>query len=65
VLVGTAYWSGLMGWLKDTLLAEGKIHPEELDLIQVVDDPEEVVEIIRKAHAEAGIHQLAPNGDVS
>jgi uncharacterized protein (TIGR00730 family) len=65
VLVGSAYWQGLLSWLKDSMLAEGKIHPWELDLIQVVDDPEEVVRIIKKAHAEAGFNQAASNGDAS
>ena len=51
VLVGRSYWSGLLAWLKDTVLAEGKIGHAELGLISVVDEPDEVVEIIRKAHA--------------
>jgi uncharacterized protein (TIGR00730 family) len=55
VLVGSAYWAGLLAWLKEQVLADGKIHPEELDLITVVDDPAEVVRIIKKAHAEAGL----------
>jgi uncharacterized protein (TIGR00730 family) len=65
VLVGSSYWSGLMTWLREKVLAEVNIHPGELDLIQVADDPEEVVEIIKKAHAEAGLNQAAANGDVS
>jgi predicted Rossmann-fold nucleotide-binding protein len=32
VLVGSAYWNGLLGWLKETMLAEGNIGPEELEL---------------------------------
>ena len=51
VLVGSAYWSGLLDWIKGTLLAEGKIHAEELDLIHVADTADEVVRIIKKAHA--------------
>jgi hypothetical protein len=51
VLVGSAYWSGLLDWLKTTMLAEGKIGQEELSLIHLVDDPDEVVKIIKKAHA--------------
>ena len=51
VLVGRSYWSGLLAWLQDTVLAEGKIGHAELALISVADDPDEVVEIIRKAHA--------------
>jgi uncharacterized protein (TIGR00730 family) len=50
VLVGSAYWSGLLDWLKTTMQAEGNIGPEELTLFQVVDDPDEVVKIIKKAH---------------
>ena len=50
VLVGRAYWSGLLSWLQDTVLAEGKIGPAELALISVVDEADEVVEIIREAH---------------
>jgi uncharacterized protein (TIGR00730 family) len=51
VLVGRSYWSGLLAWLQDTVLAEGKIGHAELGLVSVADEPEEVVEIIRKAHA--------------
>jgi uncharacterized protein (TIGR00730 family) len=51
VLVGSEYWSGLLAWIKEKLLVEGKIHAEELDLIQVADTPDEVVRIITKAHA--------------
>ncbi len=62
VLVGSAYWSGLLSWLRETALAEGNIHAEELDLLTVVDEPEEVVKVIMKAHAENGFH-LPPRGD--
>ena len=50
VLVGSDYWDGLLDWLKATLLAEGKIGPDELELMQVADDPDEVVKIIKDAH---------------
>jgi uncharacterized protein (TIGR00730 family) len=55
VLVGHDYWSGLLAWLKDTVLAQGKIGPAEFSLITVVDDPEEVVTIIREAHNGHGL----------
>jgi uncharacterized protein (TIGR00730 family) len=51
VLVGRSYWSGLLGWLGDTMLAEGNIGPAELGLLKLADEPGEVVEIIRAAHA--------------
>jgi uncharacterized protein (TIGR00730 family) len=51
VLVGSAYWGGLIDWLKQTMLAEGKIGTDELSLIHIADDPAEVVQIIKEAHA--------------
>jgi len=51
VLVGRSYWSGLLGWIQDTMLAHANIGHAEFGLISVVDEPGEVVEIIRKAHA--------------
>jgi uncharacterized protein (TIGR00730 family) len=51
VLVGRSYWSGLLGWLQDTMLAEANIGHAEFGLISVVDEPGEVVEIIRQAHS--------------
>jgi uncharacterized protein (TIGR00730 family) len=53
VLVGSDYWSGLVGWLREKVLAEGNIHAEELELFTIVDEPEEVVKLITRAHAEA------------
>ncbi len=50
VLVGSEYWSGLLDWLKTTMLAEGKIGQDELALLHLADDPDEVVSIIREAH---------------
>jgi uncharacterized protein (TIGR00730 family) len=55
VLVGREYWSGLLAWLEDTMLAKANIGPAELSLISVVDDPDEVVRIIRKAHGGQGL----------
>jgi len=41
VLFGKAYWGGLLEWLRDTVLAGGKISPADLDLMQITDDPEQ------------------------
>jgi predicted Rossmann-fold nucleotide-binding protein len=51
VLVGRSYWSGLLSWLTETMLARGNIGHAEFGLISVVDEPGEVVEIITRAHA--------------
>jgi len=48
ILMGSEYWKGLLDWMKDTMLAQGMIIPEDLDLFRVMDEPEEVVEYIRK-----------------
>lgn len=52
VLVGRAYWEGLVAWLKHTMAHEGKVDPEDLRLFHVTDDPNEVLAIIQKARNE-------------
>ena len=43
ILFGTAYWRGLVDWLRTTVLGAGKIGPRDLDLMLVTDDPAEAV----------------------
>ena len=43
VLIGTAYWKGLLDWLRDTVLAEGKINSADLDMLTLTDDVDEAV----------------------
>ena len=56
VLVGAAYWTGLLDWMRATQVAAGTISATDLDLLKLTDDPEEVCEIIRayvaRAHPE-------------
>jgi len=47
IMIGSKYWSGLIDWLKNTMLAEDKILPADLDLLQVVDEPEDVIKLIK------------------
>lgn len=49
ILFGSDYWSGLLDWIKSQLLANEMISPEDLDIIDVCDDPEEVVSIVKRA----------------
>jgi len=58
ILVGSEFWSGLMDWIKTTMLNAGNISPHDLDLIQIVDTEDEVVEIIDSFYKG---HQLSPN----
>jgi uncharacterized protein (TIGR00730 family) len=46
ILVGTHFWSGLIDWIKNTMLEAGTISAHDLDLIKIVDTEEEVVDII-------------------
>ena len=50
ILFGKAYWQGLLDWIEGTLLAEGKVSPEDLKLMVVTDSPEEVCRIIVDCH---------------
>lgn len=48
VLMGSEFWHGMLEWLKSTVLQEGKIEKDDLDSIQIIDDPDEVVKYIQK-----------------
>ncbi|MDA8369576.1 MAG: TIGR00730 family Rossman fold protein [Nocardiopsaceae bacterium] len=52
VLVGTEFWSGLHDWICKMLLAEGFISPGDPDLVYLTDDPDEVVDIIRRSRVD-------------
>jgi uncharacterized protein (TIGR00730 family) len=52
ILFGAEYWRGLLDWVRGTLLAEGKISPEDLDLLVVTDDPAEAVRIIADCYEQ-------------
>ncbi|MCZ1007631.1 TIGR00730 family Rossman fold protein [Streptomyces sp. NBC_00400] len=52
VLFGTSYWSGLVDWLRDTLIAEGKASMHDLELFHLSDDVDEAIALVTK---EVGI----------
>ena len=51
VLIGVDYWSGLLAWLRDTVLAQGKISAADLDMLTLTDDLDEVVDLMVAARA--------------
>ncbi|MFN9518655.1 MAG: TIGR00730 family Rossman fold protein [Bacteroidota bacterium] len=56
VLVGTEFWSGMIDWLKKTMLVQEKnINPEDLDLFKLVDTAEDAVNYILDYYAEMSI----------
>src|SRR5580658_5966222 len=60
VLVDSGYWSGLISWIHETLLAQGKVSAADPDLFRIADDPAEVLQIIKDAHAN---HSDRPGSD--
>ena len=59
VLVGTSYWQGLVDWIKNSMEQDEKyISPEDLDLLKLVDTPEEVLEQVLLFYSK---HPLQPN----
>ncbi|GAA0283693.1 TIGR00730 family Rossman fold protein [Cryptosporangium japonicum] len=51
VLIGTEYWGGLVDWLRRSMLADGKISEQDLELIQLTDDIDEAVAAVSSAEA--------------
>jgi uncharacterized protein (TIGR00730 family) len=49
VLFGTDYWAGMLEWIRNTMLAEGKISVDDLNLLVATDSPEEAVRVILEA----------------
>ena len=54
VLLGKAYWGGLIDWMKNSVLEKGCISQEDFDIFSVVDEPEEVVRSIRDFYKKCG-----------
>jgi uncharacterized protein (TIGR00730 family) len=48
ILVGSDFWSGLMDWIRSHLLKTSKLCPEDMDIFQIIDSPEEIVRTIKK-----------------
>jgi metallo-beta-lactamase family protein len=62
VLVGTEFWKGLLAWEREKLVGSGKVSAENLDLLHVVDDPDEVAAIVEASFAgrPAGVTAVPP-----
>jgi uncharacterized protein (TIGR00730 family) len=58
ILVGSAFWKGLIDWIKETMLGAGNISATDLDLIRIADTADEVVKLIDAFYKG---HTLSPN----
>ena len=54
ILVGSAFWGGLMDWIKTTLVNEKVISPSDVNLFKLIDDPDQVVAAIFDHYADRG-----------
>lgn len=52
VLLGVDYWAPMIAWLRDTVLADGKISADDIDRMTLTDDPAEAVALMRRAQDE-------------
>lgn len=59
ILVGSTFWAGLVDWLKNTLIAEGMANPEDMSLIQIIDEPKAIVAAIFRHYESTGF-ELTP-----
>ena len=58
ILVHGAFWSGMVDWFRSTLVGEGMISADDVDLIQIIEKPEDVVEAIFKHYETRGFAPL-------
>jgi uncharacterized protein (TIGR00730 family) len=59
ILVHSPFWNGLLDWLRSALLANGTINPQDLNLLRVIDDPQQVVEAIFDHYEKRGFEPSA------
>jgi len=59
VLVGNGFWSGLLDWMRDTLVERGLIDTDDIGLMKPVDDDDAVVDAIFDFYESRGFAQSA------
>ena len=53
ILVGSDFWKGLIDWVKEQMLQKNQyISPEDLDVFQILDDPDQAVKVINEFHQD-------------
>src|SRR4026209_562576 len=60
ILFGRDYWAGLVDWIRDYMLTEGKISQQDLKLLHLTDSPQEVVDILNVSQDSLGALDNAP-----
>jgi len=60
ILMHSPFWRGLVDWFRDRLVGEGMIDPEDVDLVQLLDEPQQAVDAIFTFYEKRGF-QLSPD----
>lgn len=63
ILVGVAYWTGLLAWLRDVMLQQAAIDVDDFDLLKLTDDPAEVVRMVQESRRTADAMASNPDTD--
>jgi uncharacterized protein (TIGR00730 family) len=64
VLFGKSYWSGMLDWLREVMLTEGKISEHDMQMFHVTDSPAEVVEIVTRSQSSLTEYDKAISDDI-
>ncbi len=64
ILIDSAFWGGLLDWIRGAMLGNGLISPEDLDLIRVVEDPAEAVDAIFDFYETRGFEPTSTENEV-
>lgn len=64
ILVHRPFWQGLLDWMREFLVTEGMIDAADLDLVQIIEEPEEIVEAIFKHYEGRGFQPTAAEHDM-
>ncbi len=64
ILVHSPFWSGLVDWIKNTLVTENTVSPDDLNLFQVLDNPDDVVKAIFSHYEHRGFEPSAEEREI-
>lgn len=64
ILVHSPFWQGLVDWFRGTLVAHGMISPDDMDLLQVIDEPQGVVDAIFDYYEKRGFEPSATEREI-
>lgn len=64
ILVHRPFWEGLLNWFSSTLVDEGVINKEDLDLIKIIDEPKQIANAIFEHYENSGFEPSAEEAEI-